>query len=96
MKWIVKIEGKKDQRIVVKFEPKSDELVFIGQYRAIPNNLQWVEFSEERCSINVDLEMIQNKLLSTYETMKTRIEAYNNIAEGFTVIKTIEIQEISE
>ena len=94
MKWIVKIEGEKNQRIVVRFEPKSDELIFIGQYRAIPNNLEWIDFSEEKCSINADLDMIQNKLLSTYETMKKRIEAYDNISEGFSIIKTIEIQEI--
>lgn len=96
MKWIVKIDEKKDQRIVVKFAPQSDELVFIGQYRAVGNNLEWFDFSEEKCSINIDLETIQNMLLSTYEKMKTRIDAYNNIAEGFSVIKTIEIQEINE
>lgn len=95
MKWIVKIDGKKDLRIVIKFVPQSDELVFIGQYRAVSNSLEWFDFSEERCSIDIDLETIQNMLLSTYEKMKIRIEAYNNIAEGFTVIKTIEIQEIN-
>lgn len=95
MKWIVKIDGKKDQRIVILFEPQSDELVFIGQYRAVSNSLEWFDFSEERCSIDIDLETIQNMLLSTYEKMKIKIEVYNNIAEGFSIIKTIEIQEIN-
>lgn len=95
MKWIVKIDGKKDQRIVILFEPQSDELIFTGQYRAVNSSLEWFNFSEKRCSINIDLEIIQNMLLDTYEMMKIRIEAYNNIAEGFSIIKTIEIQEIN-
>jgi hypothetical protein len=92
MEWKVKIEGKENQRIVVKFNPEVEHLYFYGQYK--PHNQNWVVFSENKCDINdVDVKMIKEKLLSTYEVMKKRLDKYNEIAEGFTLIKVIEIQE---
>lgn len=91
MEWIVKLENKPEQRIKVVFEPKKELILFIGQYK--PHNHQWVDFCEESYSINIDLEMIQTLLGKTYDIMKKRLEAYNNIAEGFTIIKNIEIED---
>jgi hypothetical protein len=105
MEWIVKIEGKLNQRILVKFDPQNEQLIFIGQCKL--HNLQWTNFSQISKSIwiiypdiisnttsnvgLISLEIIQNTLSGTYELMKKRYDAYNEIAEGFAHIKLIEI-----
>jgi hypothetical protein len=113
MEWIVKIEEKANQRILVRFDALNEYLVFIGQYR--PQNKQWINFSERKQplyvqdvkmvqdntfvkhpEINVELinvDIIQNLLLKTYEDMKRRVEAYEEIDEGFGLIKLIEFKE---
>ena len=92
MEWKVKIERKENQRIVVKFNQEAEHLYFYGQYK--PHNQEWVTFSENKCKIfDIDANTIQETLLSTYEIMKKRLDKYNEIAEGFTLIKVIEIQE---
>jgi hypothetical protein len=104
MEWIVKIEGKEvdtdtnrklpipNQRILVKFDPRNDEVKFIGQFKPHKNK-EWVDFSEESYSTEINLDTIQELLYKTYQKMKDRISAYNNIAEGFEHIKLIEIKE---
>ena len=92
MEWIVDLENKPNQRIVVRFDPKKEEVLFIGQYK--PKNRPWVDFSEESYTMEIDLDAIQNCLSKTYNKMKERLDAYNNIAEGFTLLKTIEIKEV--
>jgi len=91
MEWIVKITEQPNQRILVKFDPKKEEVVFIGQYK--PHNKQWVDFSEESYSMEIELGTIQNLLIKTYKKMKERLAAYENISEGFSVIKEIEFKE---
>jgi len=107
MEWIVKIEKKPNQRIIVRFDPLNDQLVFIGQYK--PHNKEWIDFSERNQRlfvenpsehiindiILIDAEKIQDILLHVYDEMKRRLDAYENIAEGFTLIKLIEIKEES-
>jgi hypothetical protein len=94
MRWIVDLENKPNQRIVVRFDPKSEMVTFTGQYK--PHNKEWVDFSEESYSMEIDLETIQDLLAKTYNKMKERLIAYNNIAEGFVLLKTIEIKEEDE
>ena len=91
MEWKVEIEGKTNQRILVKFDPKNELIIFIGQYK--PHNKEWVDFSEESYSMDITLETIQELLFKVYQKMKERLDAYLNIAEGFKVIKLIEIKE---
>jgi len=91
MKWTVNIEGKSNQRIIIKFDPKNEVILFIGQYK--PHNKEWVDFSEITHVMNIDLEAIKILIEKTYDLMKVRIDAYNNINEGFTLIKNIEIKE---
>jgi len=93
MEWKVKIEGKENQRIKVEFNPKEESLFFYGEYKPNPHNLEWKIWSEDKCPMKTNVETIQNTLLRTYETMKKRIDAYVEIAEGFTLIKVIEIKE---
>jgi hypothetical protein len=101
MEWLVKITEKKDQRILVKFDPKSEEIKFIGQFKPNTKDLafldstteRWVDFSEESYSMDIDLETIQELLYKTYKKMNERLEAYENIAKGFEIIKLIEMPE---
>jgi len=104
MEWIVKIEGKEEitnksiilgnQRILIRFDPKQELLFFIGQYK--PHNKNWIDFSIHEHSMEIDLETIQDFLFKAVDTMRKRLTAYNNIAEGFNAIKLIEIKEEEE
>jgi len=96
MRWKVDIEdndGKSidNQRIIVTFDPLNEQIVFTGQFK--PHNKEWVVFSEEKYSMNINLTEIQKLLGKTYSIMKTRLDAYDNIAEGFAIIKNIAIEE---
>jgi len=91
MEWTVNIEGSKNERIKVRFNPKSEEIVFVGQYK--PHNRDWVDFSEEIYSMEIDLPTIQGLLGKTIKTMRERLKAYENISQGFDVIKLIAIKE---
>jgi hypothetical protein len=104
MEWIVKIEGNEkdpitdaklplpNERVLVKFDPMSEEIRFIGQYK--PKNKEWVNFSEEIYGIDInDLDTIQHLLAKTIMVMRGRIDAYKNINEGFSVIKLVAIPD---
>jgi hypothetical protein len=111
MEWIVKIEGKPNQRILVRFDAMNELMKFIGQYK--PHNKEWVNFSEEIKPVwdsnkivetptkdlykleleLINVDIIQSTLLHTYEKLKKRVEAYEEIDEGFTLIKLIEFKE---
>jgi len=106
MEWTIKIEGNEvdlvsekklpipNQRIVVKYDPQKDEIKFMGQYK--PHNKEWTVFSEESYSTEIDLEKIQELLYRTYNKMRERVKVYENIAEGFNVIKLIQIPDDEE
>jgi hypothetical protein len=91
MEWKVNIENKPNQRILVKFDPLNELIIFIGQYK--PHNENWVDFSKEEYTMDIDLKTMQDLLFNVYKTMNNRLEAFNNISEGFTFIKKIEISE---
>jgi hypothetical protein len=102
MEWIINIEGKKNQRIVVKFDALNENLVFIGQYK--PHNKEWKDFSQIEQSIFVETlsfprltlvsaEKIQHQITKAYDEMEKRVKAFEEIAEAFTLLKTIEIKE---
>jgi hypothetical protein len=91
MEWKITIENKPNQRIMVRFSPKEELVHFIGQYK--PHNKEWVDFSEMVHPMKMNLEIIQDLLSKVYDKMKERLAEYNNIAEGFTIIKEIGIQE---
>jgi len=97
MRWKVNIEDKEtgllldNQKIMVTFDPLNEQIIFMGQFK--PHNKEWVMFSEEKYSMNINLAEIQKLLGKTYASMKTRLDAYENIAEGFGIIKGITIDE---
>jgi len=91
MEWKVLIEGKPNLRIMVKFLPLTEQIAFIGQFKR--TNLEWVNFCIEEHTMYIDLDQINEMLVKTYDTMTTRINMYNEVAEGFTLIKVIEVKE---
>jgi hypothetical protein len=86
-KWIVEIENKPNQRIIVIYNPLEDKLEFYGQYKM---RNEWVNFSVETTN-NLTLDMIQEKLLSIAETMDMRVKTYEDLQKSFALIKKIEI-----
>ncbi|MFW6246620.1 MAG: hypothetical protein ACOC22_00390 [bacterium] len=92
MKWIVNIENKPQQRILVLFNILDEKLEFYGQYKIKTN---WVNFSVDDTSISTTLEIIQEKLLSVTKKMDFRIKKYDDLNKSFTHIKKIEILDDS-
>lgn len=88
MEWYINIEDKPDQRIRVEFKPEEEILCFIGQYKI---KYEWIKFSEVQCPMRTNVETIQSTIFETFEFMNERINAYKNIAEGFNLIKVIQI-----
>lgn len=109
MEWKVNIEEKPNQRILVRFDALNEYLVFIGQYkphnkewvnfseRKQPLYVQDTTVSsinEDKMKVMlINVVIIQELILKTYEDLERRLEAYENIAEGFKFIKLIEIQK---
>ena len=87
MEWIIKIQGVVEnkpailtnERILVRFNPKNEMVHFIGQYK--PHNREWVDFYEEACPMDIDLDYIQNQLLAVMKKMKSRLEAHKNLSD---------------
>jgi len=93
MKWIVNIENKPNQRILVLFNALDEKLEYYGQYK-IKN--QWVDFSVDKSGIFTTLEIIQEKLLLIVEKMDLRVKKYDDLQKSFAFIKTIEIVDESK
>lgn len=93
MRWIVNIENKPNQRILVLFNALDEKLEFYGQYK-IKN--QWVDFSIDNSSIFTTLEIIQEKLLLIVDKMDLRVKKYEDLQKSFAFIKTIEIVDESK
>ena len=101
MEWIVKIENVLNQRILVNFNAETNELIFIGQYK--PHSKDWINFSKiakplwnnliSPNSESIDGEIIKTSLFDAYEEMNKKIKLYEEINEGFSLIKVIEIKE---
>ncbi len=91
MEWIVKIDNKPKFRILVKYKPLDDLLVFYGQYKI--NNLDWIDFSVYEVNKNVDLDTIQSTMIKVYNQLEERVTVYENLSEGFSYIKRIEVMK---
>ena len=92
MFWDVKIEDKSNQKIRVVFNPTEETISFFGVYK--PKNQQWVVFGEIlHESLEITLEQIQENIFKVYEIMAKRVAQYENMAEGFKVIKEIAIDD---
>ena len=100
MEWIVKIEKTLDvenevlQRIRIQFSPMTDSIFFYGEAR-VKNN-QWHLFSEETHSMYIELDKLQECMEKVVVKMRERLQEYENIAKGFTVLKEVAFKEDTE
>ena len=90
----VKIIDEKDQRIRVVFEPMSESIMFYGEAR-IKNN-EWTVFSTFKHEMVIDLNQIQEKMANVVTLMRKRLKEYNNVNEGFGVIKEVEFRNTED
>jgi hypothetical protein len=102
MEWIIHIEGKKDQRILITFEPTRESIRFVGQYKPLAKDIRikdfkagfiWVDFSEEMHSMEIDLETLKEYISKVYDKMEERLKIYEDLSKTFAVFKSIEIAE---
>jgi hypothetical protein len=102
MEWIIKLEGKKNQRILIRFEPQLEQVFFYGQYKPNMKDIvnidrdkrtPWVDFSSDSYSMNITLELINEMIVKVYDKMKERLEIYQDLSKSFIAIDTVEIQE---
>ena len=105
MEWIIRIEGKKDRRILITFEPLRESIIFTGQYKPsakdmvnadIKNGFIWIDISKDMCSMNIDLTKIQEMITNVYHQMEKRLAVEEDLSEVFTVFKAIKIKEVED
>ena len=96
MEWIVKIEDETNQRIKVEFLVELEKLRFKGEYRPKNNNNKWEIFSQVDIDFKTTLEEIQTTMSVDVKAMKERVLVYEDIAEGFTVLKEVAFEEGTE
>lgn len=102
MEWIIKIEKKKDRRILITFDPLRESIIFTGQFKPsakdmvnadIKNGFIWVSVSEDLHSMNIEFTELQKIITTVYDQMEKRLKVQEDLAKVFTVFKTIEIKE---
>lgn len=91
MKWYINIEGKKNQRIVVVFNPKEELIYFIGQFK--PHNKSWEDFSEITHSMKIDLDEMKENIFKAFELLDNRLRVYLDLENSFKLLKVIEVVE---
>lgn len=94
MNWIVKIIGEDKQRIKVVFDPAEEKIHFFGEVKIKGN--EWVPFSVETHKMVIELDQIQKTMAKAVKTMRKRLKEYNNLNEGFSVIKEVEFQDTED
>jgi len=91
MEWIVKLTGESNQRIKIRLKP-TEELLFIeGEFK--PHNKEWVVFSTLSYNMVITLEELTVHMEDVVNKMRTRIKEYNNLNNGFKVLKEVEFVE---
>jgi hypothetical protein len=102
MEWIVKIEDEKNQRIRFEFVPLEEELRVYGEYNIGGN--RWKVFSEaekkfvsefegQKNHHKIQLNDLQKMMECVVIDMRPRIEEYENLNKGFTVLKEVAFKE---
>ena len=94
MEWIVKIETggeEKNQRIKIIFTPMGEEIWVHGEVK-LKNN-KWIVFSAEQHDMKVSLEELQELMEKCVVSMRKRLEEYENLDKGFSVLKWVGFEE---
>ena len=98
MKWIIKIRDNKFNRIIIKYDPLNDIVIFNGEAKI---NGNWIGFTSRfTSSEDIDLKKIQELLSETYDKLIERYDTYKNLNKGLEVISEIDFgdgeEEINE
>jgi hypothetical protein len=99
MEWIVRIEGEneKKERIKIVFDPMAEQIHFYGEYKT--NNKVgsvkdgWVVFSEHVCKMEIVLNDLKVMMENCVVDMRRRVQEYENLEKGFSVLKWIAFEE---
>ena len=92
MEWIVKIEEEKHQRIKIVFDPLGEKIHFYGEARVKQN--KWTVFSWFIYDgLGIQLEDIQKKMEDCMSQLRRRLKEYENLDEGFTVLKWVAFED---
>jgi len=93
MKRYIKIEEKPNQRIVVEFNPETENFTYTGQFK--PKNKDWVNFvshtTEDSIEKIIDQKTIKDILFQLCVELKYKIDKYEKFDRCFSEVKTIEI-----
>jgi hypothetical protein len=89
MNWKIEIEGKRNQRILVVFDAKNETISFIGQYK--PHNQPWEDFSVILSPMNIDLDVMKEKIFEAYKLLEKRSIVYQDLVNSFSLLKTIQV-----
>jgi len=108
MEWIVKIETSEEerkQRIKVIFEPMS-ELIHVYAEAKIKNGEmihtsgenkitigEWSVFSKITHKMEINLDELQEIMGTVVTTMRKRLKEYDNLSEGFKVLKWVGFED---
>ena len=68
--------------------------MFYGEAR-VKNN-EWTVFSIFKHKMIIELDQIQEMMTKAVSHMRTRLKEYNNVNEGFSVIKEVEFKDADE
>lgn len=102
MEWIIKIEDKKDRRILIEFDALHESIKFTGQFKPqskdmvnsdIKNGFIWVDISEDQHSMKITLDELTECINKVYNQMEERLAVHEDLAKVFNVFKTIKIKE---
>lgn len=100
MEWIIKIEDKKDRRILVVFDAMHESIKFIGQFKAqskdmvnsdIKNGFIWADISEDQHQMKITLDELTECVRKVYDKMDERLAVQEDLAKVFTVLKSVKI-----
>ena len=101
MEWIIKIEEKKDRRILIIFDAIHETIKFIGQFKPaakdmisadIKNGYMWINISEDQHIMNIDFETLKEYITKVYDKMDERLKIHEDLSKTFEVFKKIEIK----
>ncbi|MFA5207241.1 MAG: hypothetical protein WC428_00925 [Candidatus Paceibacterota bacterium] len=102
MEWIIKIERKKDRRILIVFDAMHETIKFIGQFKPsakdmvnfdIKAGFVWIDISEDSHIMKIDLETLKEYIAKVYDKMEERLKIQEDLSKVFGVFKSIEIKE---
>lgn len=91
MRWTINVKDDKSKRIIIKYDPLSDLVIFAGQCNI--HNKGWVDFSSNFISSKeIDLQKILNMLVISHNEITERFETYENLNKGLNSVREVDFE----